>query len=518
MCSSGWQIHDRRKSKISPPINEQVIEMRDDHRWARRFPVRLLLTTVVALQCASIANGAASENPPKRSMSSIVLTPCKLPGLAETARCGALDVPENPSKPNGRRLQIGVAVVPATEEAQADPLVPLMGGPGEEAISEAAYFAEQFAPLRRDHDILLVDQRGTGRSSTLRCDLYAADDPAVSLGDLFPPAAVKRCEQQLSARADLTQYTYTHFANDLEQVRRGLGYGKMNIFGGSYGTRAAQVLMRAYPQSVRTAYLGSVVPIDVITPLTMAKSAQVALDSTLEACAAESACNTAFPNLRKEFHQVMARLDTGEVRVAIPGRTGTFPIRRGRVMEWFRSMNYRPSTAAELPWMIHRAYRGDLDPFVDGVLSNARGADAGLSFGLFFSITCNDDVAFMREEDIVRETQGAFLGDYRARQQQTACTQWPKVSHPADYRTPVHSEVPTLFVSGDLDGASPLWMTEHAAPGFSNRLEVVLGGKGHTDVTDCIPGLYEQFVRSGDARGLDASACKPTPRPPFKTR
>src|SRR5207249_2956103 len=164
---------------------------------------------------------------------------------------GVLDVPENPSKPNGRRLQIGVAVIPATgPTAQPDPIVPLMGGPGEEAIQEAAYFIEQFAPLRNDRDILLVDQRGTGRSGTLRCDLYSAEDPARSLRDVFPLAAVKRCEQQLSARADLTQYTYLHFASDLDQVRRTLGYGKMNISGGSYGTRAAQVLMRAYPQSV----------------------------------------------------------------------------------------------------------------------------------------------------------------------------------------------------------------------------------------------------------------------------
>ena len=154
----------------------------------------------------------------------------------------------------------------------------------------------------------------------------------------------------------------------------------------------------------------------------------------------------------------MARLDLGEVRVAIPGRTGTFPIRRGRVMEWFRSMNYRPATAAELPWMIHRAHIGDLGPFVEGVLSNARGADAGLSFGLFFSITCNDDVAFMREEDMVQkrgETKGTFLGDYRARQQQAACKQWPKVFFIRRLRMPVRSAMPSLFVSGDLDGASP---------------------------------------------------------------
>jgi pimeloyl-ACP methyl ester carboxylesterase len=472
-----------------------------------RFLVRLLLQ-VVALQFVGIANGATS----------VVLTPCNLPGLAQPARCGTVDVPENPTKPSGRRLQIGVAVIPATGSAQPDPLVPLMGGPSEATISEAAYFVELFAPLRRDHDILLVDQRGTGRSAALRCDLFSADDPAVSLRDLFPPAAVNRCRQQLSERADLTKYTYLHFANDLEQLRRGLGYGKLNLFGGSYGTRAAQVFMRTYPQSVRTAYLGSVVPIDVITPLTMAKSAQGALESTLAACAAESACKTAFPNLRKEFDQLIARLDAGEVRVAIPDRSGTFPIRRGRVMEWFRSMNYRPATAAQMPWMIHRAYTGDFGPLVEGVLSNARNADAGLSFGLFFVITCNDDVAFMRDEDIVRETRDTYLGNYRARQQQAACQQWPKVSYPADFRTPVRSAVPTLFVSGDTDSATPLWMTQHVAPGFSNRLEVVLGGKGHTDVSQCIPGLYEQFVRRGDARGLDTSACKPVPRPPFRTQ
>jgi pimeloyl-ACP methyl ester carboxylesterase len=457
------------------------------------------------------------DDPPGPASNSLVLEPCTLPGLAETARCGTLDVAENRTKPAGRRLKIGVAVIPATGKAQTDPLVPLMGGPGEAAISEAAYFVELFAPLRRDHDILLIDQRGTGRSGALRCELYSSDDPAVSLRDLYPVAAVKKCEHQLSASADLTQYTYAHFAKDLEQVRLALGYGRMNLFGGSYGTRAAQVFMRDSPQSVRTAYLGSVVPIDVITPLTMAKSAQAALDSMLDSCAAEPACHAAFPKLRQEFHQVLARLDTGEVRVAIPGRSGVFPIHRGRVIEWFRSMNYRPDSATRLPLMIHRAWLGDFAPFVEGVLANARGADDALSFGLLFAITCNDDVAFMREEDILRETQGTYLGDYRARQQQAACGQWPKVSHPENFRTPVRSAVPTLFVSGDLDGATPLWMTKRAAPGFSNRLEVVLPGKGHTDVSACVPGLYEQFVRSGAVRGLDLSACKPTPRPPFRT-
>jgi pimeloyl-ACP methyl ester carboxylesterase len=478
-----------------------------------RFAICALVTAIASVQCAALVGLADQREDSPRS---ILLTPCKLPGLASTARCGFLDVPENPHKQAGRRLKIGVAVIPATGRAEADPIVPLMGGPGEEAISEGAFFAMQFAALRRDHDILLIDQRGTGRSNSLHCELYSVRDPAASLRDLFPRAAVKRCKKRLSARADLTQYTYVHFANDLENVRRALGYGKMNIFAASYGTRAAQILIRTYPGSVRTAYLGSIVPIDVIAPLTMAKSAQVALDRTFKACAADTACHSAFPNLDEEFREVVARLEAGKVRVAVPGHSGTFQIHRGRVMEWFRSLNYRPSTAAILPWTIHRAFIGDFRPLADGVLSNARNADAGLSFGLFFSITCSDDVAFIREEDIIRETQQTLLGDYRIRQQQSACKLWPKVSYPAEFRMPVISAVPTMFVSGDLDGASPLWMTDHAEPGFANRMEVVLRGKGHTDLTDCIPGLYESFVRSGDTHGVDASTCKSVARPPFK--
>jgi pimeloyl-ACP methyl ester carboxylesterase len=486
----------------------------DQHESALLF--RLWLLTALALIPCAAVTGAAQKEPHEVAASAVVLTPCHLPGLAEPARCGVLETPENSQRPDGRRLQIAVAVLPATGTAVADPLVPLMGGPAEQTISEAAYFAELFAPLRTDHDILLVDQRGTGRSDTLRCDLYSADDPAASLRHLYPPAAVRRCLQRLETRADLTQYTYENFANDLEHVRRALGYGKMNLFGGSYGTRAAQVIMRTYPDSVRTAYLGSAVPIDIATPLTMAKSAQTALEATFHACTAEAACNAAFPKLRQEFNQVVAQLESGRARTTVAART--VAIDRGRVMEWFRAMNYRPGTAAELPFMIHRAALGDWSAFVEGIMSNARNADAGVSFGLFFAITCNDDVAYIREEDIVRETQGTFLGDYRVRQQQAACKDWPRVSRAADYRRPVRSTVPTLFVSGDTDGATPLWMTQRVAPGFPNRFEVVLAGRGHTEPSDCIPRLYERFVRSGTVRGLDASACRPVPRPPFRTR
>jgi pimeloyl-ACP methyl ester carboxylesterase len=409
-----------------------------------------------------------------------------------------------------------VVVVPATgAPVRPDPIAFLSGGPGEAVIENAADLAAQFTSLRKDHDLLLVDQRGTGQSGALHCDLYSPENPAASLRDVFPVEAVKRCEQQLSQRADLTQYTYTHLAHDLEQVRLALGYGPLNLSAGSYGTRAAQIFMRAFPNSVRTAYLGSVVPVGVATPEPMASTSQAALERMLEACLADHDCKAAFPNLRAEFREIVVRLDSGQARVTVPGRTDTAALDRGRVAEWFRSRLYRPYSATDLPWLIHRASLADWDPIAAGILENAREVDRGLSLGLFFSITCNDDVAFVREDNGAKAT---FLGDYRLRQQQAACRVWPKVAVPEAYRVPVTSKVPTMFVSGDEDGGTPLWFMEQASKGFSQHVAITQHGQGHTERNECVGRLYEQFVRSGSVQGLQVSQCdQRVARPPFKT-
>jgi pimeloyl-ACP methyl ester carboxylesterase len=447
----------------------------------------------------------------------IVLNTCRIENLARAARCGTLDVAENPDKPEGRRLSISVAVIPASASpALADPIVVLQGGPGEDAIGSASFYAERFAPLLDHRDLLLVDGRGTGKSGALPCQFFSAEAPAVNFHELFPIAAVRRCAQQLEAHADLSQYTYPRFAADLEEVRRGLEFGPLNLYAGSYGTRAAQVYMRAYPASVRTAYLGSTIPMDAANPLPFAKTAQAALEKLFAACSADAACHGAFPQLRDEFREVMARLESGTVRATVPRRATPARLDRGRVAEWIRSRLYRPKSASVLPWMIHRAFAGDWDPVVKDLLADAHDADSSLSFGLLLSITCSEDVAFVREQDVAAATQGTFLRDYRLRQQQAACRQWPQSVLPKDYRLPVRSSVPTLFVSGDADGATPLWYTEHVAAGFSNRLQVIAKGQGHTEWSDCIAQLYARLVRGGSVTGLKA-ACPAAPRPAFKT-
>jgi pimeloyl-ACP methyl ester carboxylesterase len=470
---------------------------------ARHF----LIFTALFVFCASTAT--AAELP---------TTPCKLSGVARLARCGVLDVLEDPNQPGGRRLPIHVAVVPAISgNALLDPIVVLMGGPGEDAISAAELYAGQFESLLTVRDLLLVDQRGTGSSAALKCDLFSPEIAAEDLRDLFPLAAIKSCKDRLQATADLTQYTYPYFARDLEQVRHALGYGPVNLFAGSYGTRAAQVYMRAYPQSVRTAYLGSVVPMDLEGSLDFAKTAQAALDHMFENCETDSACHAAFPNLRSEFHQIMERLASGKVRVSLSGHADPVPLDRGRVAEWFRAKLYRPRGAATLPWIIHRGFAGDWAPIVDDILSDAREAGKEISFGLFFSITCSEDMPFVREQDVAPKTRGTFLGDYRVRQQQGACEQWPRGTLPKDYRTPIRSDVPTLIVTGDMDSATPLSFTNRVAQGFSRHVAVVIHGQGHTEWNDCVAKMYQELVRNASVAALESQSCPPIPLPPFKT-
>lgn len=448
----------------------------------------------------------------------VALSPCSLPGVERSVRCGVIKVLEDPNRPGPRRLEIHFAVIRAANgHPRPDPIVPLQGGPGESSIDAADTLARQLGPMLVDRDLLLVDQRGAGRSGGLRCRFFSPDDPAASLQNLFPSAAVERCAKDLATHADLTQYSYRRFADDLEQVRRVLGYRTLNLFAGSYGTRAAQVFVRTYPSSIRTMYLESVVPIDIAFPLPFSKAAQSMLERTFADCEAVAACHAAFPSLRDDFDDIMGRLESGRVFVTVAGRPEAIPLSRGRVAEWFRSLLYRPSSAARLPWVIHRASKGDWAPVAEGILEQAHSADSDLSFGLLLSITCSEDVPFVREDEVEAESRGTFLGDWRLRQQQTACEVWPHVVVPPKYREPVHTQLPTMFVSGDADGATPVPVSAHAAPGFTNRVEVVMSNRGHTDWDTCIEAMYQHFLNQGSVRGLDPSTCAHLSRPPFKT-
>ena len=479
---------------------------------SRLRPLLSPLFAVVCIASAAAASRAAASE--AAAAPTAQLADCTLPGLSRIARCGSLSVAENPAKPGGRRLSLNIVVVPARNgHALPDPVAFLSGGPGQAATPSAAFLSTTLAAVNEERDLLLVDQRGTGASAPLPCALVDKADPAANLREIFPLAAVKRCAKTLSARADLSQYSLLRFADDLEAVRVALGYSSLNLFGLSYGTRAAQVYLRRYPASSRTAYLGSMIPMDADTLLELPAAAEDVLEHTFDACAADTACHAAFPDLREEFATLLARLDRGEVVVPVPGTSQNVTLSRGLVIERVRSLLYTTEGAATVPWLLHEAHAGNWKPLVDQLLDVARAMDAQASLGLFFSITCNEDVAFLREADIRARATTHRFGDLRVRSQQAACRAWPRYRLPEGYRTSLRSDVPVLLVSGEFDPATPAALAARSAAGFTHAAELLLRGQAHSGWSDCVGARYSQFVRQGSTENIDA--CPETARPPF---
>ncbi len=208
------------------------------------------------LACALIACG---DRAPTRQ---VEFSDCRLAKLASTARCATIDVPEDRTAPGGRRIAIAVTLLPAnTLSPKADPLFMLAGGPGQSSAALAP-FAGMLGGVRRNRDIVLVDPRGTGKSSPLRCAALAPRDPFDDFSNVDIADAAQRCLREIKAagEVDVAQYTTSALVADIDAVRAALGYERINLWGGSYGTRVAQEYLRRYPQHVRTMVLDGVAP------------------------------------------------------------------------------------------------------------------------------------------------------------------------------------------------------------------------------------------------------------------
>lgn len=228
--------------------------------------------------------------------------------------CGTVDVWENREAKTGRRIKLKVVVLPGARRGEnPDALFYLAGGPGLAATKEASGIQQMFRPVLTDRDIVLVDQRGTGESNSLACEPEEGEPLGADL-----EAAVRLlrgCMERFDA--DLRLYTTPIAMDDLDQVRESLGYGRINLYGASYGTRAAISYVRQHRETVRSVVLDSVAPPDMILPLYFARDSQRAFDQLTAACAADPSCAQAFPNLADRFEQLLARLDRKPERVTM---------------------------------------------------------------------------------------------------------------------------------------------------------------------------------------------------------
>jgi pimeloyl-ACP methyl ester carboxylesterase len=483
----------------------------------QRLPIRIAVLFVLTLAAAWPAH---TESPaPAGPVEAVEVKPhpCRVPNVDGEVLCATYPVWENRETRQGRKIGLSIVILPALgPDKQPDPVFELAGGPGQGSASIAGVWAGSV--LRRNRDVVLVDQRGTGRSNPLDCSLFGEPvDFRRAARESFPVAPIKECRAKLEKIADLTQYTTAAFADDLNEVRQWLGYGKINLKGGSYGTRAAQVYWRRHPETVRSVVLVAVAPLDMYLPLRHAYAGQRALDLLLAECASQPECHAAFPDPKADLKAIKERIDKGVTVTVTNTSTGEKQEVRpswGIVAEGIRFLMYGPEVES-LPLQIHKAAQGDLAPLVQMAIENGLGLDDSLATGLEYSVTCAEDLPFITEEMTRKETAGTYLGDYRVRQQKAVCEVWPRGKVAADLHEPVRSDIPVLLISGERDSVTPPEYAEHASRYMTNRLHVVIPRGSHGGAGECTENLIRDFVDRASVKGLDPS-CAATVYGPTK--
>ncbi|TQF16160.1 alpha/beta hydrolase [Myxococcus llanfairpwllgwyngyllgogerychwyrndrobwllllantysiliogogogochensis] len=470
---------------------------------------------------AMVALAACSQGSSPSQGRKLELKPCRLEGLSLQAQCGTYEVFENREAKSGRKLSLRVAVVPAlAAQPQPDPLVYLAGGPGQSATRTAEMLLA-VERIRRHRDIVLVDQRGTGDSSPLDCELRQKEEGLSALfdeGDV--PRRLHACRERWEA--DVRQYTTPIAMADLDEVRAALGYEKVNLWGVSYGTRAALVYMRQFPERVRTAILDGVAPMGLYLPLYMPRDGQRALELLLSHCEQDAVCEKTFPKLRARTEALLAKLAEAPVRVRVPHpRTGVqedVVLTQQAFLGALLMQLYSAEGGSLVPLMLDRVTREDWAPFVALSLGGGDTLDRTMSRGLQFAVICAEDAPFFTQEDVEREAKGTWFGALMGLEMMAACEGWPRATLPSGYRDAVVSDVPTLLLSGELDPVTPPAWGEEAKRTLKNGLHVVVPGVGHNAlVADCARSLMVEFVAKGSGEGLKPSCGGSLSRPPFFT-
>ena len=450
------------------------------------------------------------------SAGSISLRPCDVPGtregVKEHVRCGIFEVFEDRFGKRGRKIALKIVVFPATGSDKApDPLFYIPGGPGSSATEDAPFVAREFAKIREHRDLVFVDQRGTGGSNPLNCDFFKPSDLRSYLADYFPLEDVRKCRQQLEPKANLKLYTTPIAMDDLDDVRAALGYNQINIIGGSYGTRAAQVYLKLHQSHVRAVILHGVSPTNQLMPRDFPQHTERALDGVMADCTADDLCRVAFPNLRAEVRGVLERLLRGPVEVEIkrPAESTRINLSRDLAAEAVRYMLYQPGAASRIPLFIHLAAEGNFTPLAEAAISYRQQIVATGSNGMYLSVTCAEDLPLIKPGEGERNGVNTFLGDYRLRQQRAACALWRRAKIPTDYTEPTRSDVPAVILTGQWDPVTPPVYGDTAAKYLSHSLHVIVphGGHGFNGLNglDCIENLIVSFVDRGTTTGLDTS-------------
>jgi len=451
---------------------------------------------------------AAAEPPP-----TLELTDCRIsagPGTPSMkARCGTIKRPLDPAGAVAGEIELRVAVVPALNlTPRPDPFVPIAGGPGQGSVQFYTAYASAFENVRRNRDILLVDQRGTGESSRMDCPV----DEELIEGQYSTELTIEYTNDCLAELPfDPRFFTTSVAVQDLEAVRLALGYPALNLYGVSYGTRVAQHFARRYPDSTRTIVLDGVVPPQVSLGPEIATESQKAVDRVLSRCSEDAACSERFPDIRVTFQRVVETLRASPVSIEAPhpssGRFERMLFGHNEMAVAVRLLAYHPNSIALLPLLISEAGKGNFLPLASQYQMTIIAMSDALAIGMHNAIMCTEDVPFLDDATIdydgIAET---YMGSMQLSTLKAICSVWPAGPIDTDFKSPLATDLPVLLLSGDADPITPPRYAELAAVELNRTRHLVGKHQGHGQIAvGCTKRLVAGFVEAADPETIDAT-------------
>jgi pimeloyl-ACP methyl ester carboxylesterase len=477
----------------------------------RVSPVNLInaLLLLIAAPLTSLPLGAQ----PVATEPTLALEDCRIraghgyPGIK--ARCGTLLRHENPDDPDSPLLELFVAVVPALSlEPEPDAFVPIAGGPGQGSMEFYASYAVAFEKVRRNRDIVLLDQRGTGQSAVMDCE---ADEEIIE-GRFSREETIADAEACLAALPyDPRFFTTSVAVTDLEALRVALGYTQFNLYGISYGSRVAQHFMRRFPDSTRTVILDGVVAPQIALGPGIAIEAQDALDAILDRCDEDLSCAGRFPGIRQGIKDLLHALDNEAVTVKLAnplrGTPEELAFGRYEMSAALRLLSYHPSTVALLPMLIEQAILGNFMPLAAQYMMIAESMSDAMALGMHNSVVCTEDAPYFAGENVSVDALGAtYIGPLQLEGLAAICSVWPAGVLDENFKAAVDSDLPVLLLSGEADPVTPPAYAELAAVDLGNARLLIGAHQGHGQAArGCMPDIIAEFVAGANATEIDAS-------------
>jgi pimeloyl-ACP methyl ester carboxylesterase len=465
-------------------------------------------------------------------MGSVELAPCPAGQLGqllgvEEFLCGQYEVFENRRAASGRKIALAITVVPALDpdpDGRDAPVFPLAGGPGESAHNTmlGAYFALQ--PGMGNRDMVVVDIRGTGGSNPLQCSPLGPADAVQSWVYYIPPLdEVRACAEALAARADLTQYTTTYAADDIDEVRRAMGFDRFALVGASYGTVLAQQILRRHGEAVDAAILLAIGPVGMHAPRGFASSLERTRQRLMDDCEAIEACRSAYPTFREDFEWVLDHAREAPVSAEVinptTGQPETVELAYGDFVMGIRFLLYNTQQAATIPNWMDEARGGDFAPLMQAIAGNVYAIRQVLYYGLFQSMRCAEDLPFVDVEAERADAAGTMLGTYRLDRELENCSVWPRAELVEERHAPVSSDARVLLLSGSEDPVTPPEYGDLVAETLSNALHVVFENRGHgffdPAAIGCLHTVVVPFLAGRPLGEIDVTCARELERLPF---